>query len=183
MCNEHEYEVVEKQFYAYTSRSGEPSKVLVTDTDFDKRIYVEHISTGEKEWIKGGYVFYTKEDCLEASLCFAGITDYSGCPSCIDPRKNLLSNKNYALWKKYRRKTKKKNIYFVITDDETKNFKFFNKALMYFSENLENYCGVFNDRGDIISYEKESDTLFMNSTRIKSRHVGKSDTYKQWRKC
>ncbi len=105
----HKYQVVEKfpELFFICDRDGTVKKGKVEGCDFDKSIYFSE----PDECHKWSYCFHTHQDA-QAYL------DTGDNKNCVNPWKTFLSNKNYAMWRKERRKQPKKNFYRVAVDDE-----------------------------------------------------------------
>lgn len=193
----HQYEIISKKPTAFFWHpEGEIIKVTVIDCDFDK--YVTMVDgKGNEYYYKWGYVFNTQE-AAEESRDFDYVNWAKSLPDCIDVWKVLLSNKDYAMFKK----TKRKNLlseteWFVAEGDESyytsTKFKTFKKALAYFGRLDEetttfaalgenNNVGNLSEIEDGFVWSLPKNRYDKSSRVIKSSHIGKEKTYKQWRK-
>ncbi len=201
-CSHFEYEIVSKQPTAFFWHpEGDIIKVKITHCDFDK--YVTMVDEeGNEHHYKWGYVFNTHEDAVLAKDCreeFHLCTRWlKESPNSINPWKLLLSNKNYAKFKKIQRKNKlSETEWFVAVGDESyctaTKFKTFKKALTYFGR-LGGKTATFaalgehSNVGTLCEFEDDvvwilpKDKYSKSPRVIKSRHIGKAKTYKQWRK-
>ncbi|AUR94246.1 hypothetical protein NVP1193O_115 [Vibrio phage 1.193.O._10N.286.52.C6] len=211
MKNHHyDYEIVSKTPVAYFYHwEGEIRKVRIIDCDFDKRVTMFCLDTGETFDYKWGYVYNTFEEATKAKHYHEDFLDIdsgkwlAGCPDCINPWKLLLSNKDYAQYKKIKRKLElAQNKWYVAVDDEayynSKHFKTQKAALSYFrkldSKTIEYAAlGEDNIHGNLLEFEDDEIWWIPDGTHgkfgkgkdrrtLKSRHFGKNSTYKQWRK-
>lgn len=184
-------------------------KVRIVGCDFDKRVDMVCVETGEEFEYKWGYVYNTHRDAvLNRDFDYDTYAEGSvplNTPSCINPWKMLLSNKDYALYTKVKRKqANSANEWFVATDDDSystsKKFSSFKKAGRYFDqlkhEDFEfiglgenNYldCNLLewdrdNDQLWTIDHGKKKNHHGAKYRMIKSRYLGKNPTYKEWRK-
>lgn len=205
--NYRNYEIVSKQPIVYFWHpEGAIKKVRVVDCDFDKRVTMVCVDTGEGYYYKWGYVYDTYEDVVanqnfDYEAWSEGLLELDT-PACIDPWKLLLSNKNYAKYKKLKRKERSSATqWYVSVDNESyynsKHFKTQKAALKYFGsldETMIEFALLGEWNTGLRLLEFENDTLwilehdhefspksFKNRT-LKSRHVGKEETYKDWRK-
>ncbi len=202
----YKYEIVSKQPTAYFYHwEGELKKVHVVNCDFDKYVDMVCVDTGEEFSYKWGYVYNTEKEATLAKKYHEEYLemDYTECPDCIDPWKLLLSNKNYSLYKKTKRKEElAQNKWFVAVDEDSyytsKHFRNQKAALDCFrklDDTVIKYAalGEHNCLGNLL--ELEDDELWWvpegsyghhrkgkNTRTLKSRHFGKNKTYKQWRK-
>jgi len=189
MNNYYKYEIVSKQPIAYVhSNNGKVCKVKIIGCDFDKRVTLQ-FEDGNTEEYKWGYVYKTYEGA-KAHVDFdykdCNWEDYSKLPQCINPWKMLLSNKTYSLYKKSRIKDNKETGYYIYNTTR-KEYKTIKEALKVFGS-LDEYESALlgsNKHGHL--FEIEDNCLVEYEIRkgrfpIKSRHIGKRSTYKQWRK-
>ncbi|CAH9013701.1 conserved hypothetical protein [Vibrio phage 277E43-1] len=205
----YQYEIVSKQPIAYFFHwKGGVRKVKITDCDFNKHVEMVCQDTGEEFSYKWGYVYNTEEDAVLAEKyhtvydsmdCTQWLRE---CPNCIDPWKLLLSNKNYSLYKKTKRKEQlAQNKWFVAVDEDSyytsKKFRTQKAALNYFRtlDNTISYAslGEHNVLGNLLEFE-DNELWWVpkgsyghhgkgkDKRTLKSRHFGKNETYKQWRK-
>ena len=202
------YEIVSKNPIAYFWHwEGEIKKVRIVGCDFDKRVEMVCEDTGEEFEYKWGYVYNTREDAV-ANRDFDTDSWINGdielnTPSCINPWKMLLSNKDYALYTKVKRKQyHSANEWFVAVNDESystsKKFKTFKQAARYF-DNLDHETYEFIGLGEnnyldcnllewqdnqiwTIDHGRKKNFNGAKYRMIKSRYLGKNPTYKEWRK-
>lgn len=206
----YKYEIVSKQPIAYFYHwEGELKKVRIVDCDFNKYISMVCIETGEKFNYKWGHVYDTKDKATLAKKYHEDYLDMDcsqwvrECPSCINPWKMLLSNKNYALYKKTKRKEDLSQIeWFVAVNNDSystsKHFRNQKAALRYFSKldtKTLHYAALGENKvlGNLLEFEDDEIWWIpegsygnfgkgKNKRTLKSRHFGKNETYKQWRK-
>lgn len=197
-----QYEIVSKKPTAYfVSPKGEILEVVVTNSDFDKYATFT-LPNGEEDSYKWAYVYNTLEDAeLAKKYYIDGTVD--DCPYGINPWKMLLSNKNYHLYCKTKRKQyHSTNEWFVAVNNDSystsKKFRTFKKAGKYFDqlnhEELEfaalgenNYldCNILeweNNQLWTINHGRKKNHKGAKMRTIKSRYLGKNETYKEWRK-
>ena len=199
--NYHDYEIVSKNPQVYFwSPTGEIKKVIIIDCDFNKRVTFTY-EDGAVDNYKWGYVYNTFEEAILAKHYHEGLYEMDchqwleECPDCIDVWKLLLSNKNYAQYKKSKRKEdNNKTSWFVTINDQSyfdsTKFKTLKSALDYFrkldQDDLEFVqLGEYNSNMYLLTFE--DDTLYYEDDKrlgyvLKSRHYGKEPNYKQWRK-
>lgn len=200
MKNPYDYCIVEKNPTVYFHHwDGEILKVKIIACDFDKRV-VMLTDSGEEIEYKWGYVYNTYADALAAkNYDWENDTPETVHPNCINVYKLLLSNKNYNLFKKLRRKedSKQTDWYVGRLDDSyttSKKFKRLKEALRYFKEEYYKHKDFFiaerNTFLDFVEWEegvlwlgREPSHKYKKFYRVaKSRHLGKEKTYKCWRK-
>ena len=202
--NYRNYEIVSKNPVAYFMHwDGYVKKVTIIGCDFDKRVTFTY-EDGTTENYKWGYLYNTEQDAMDAVV---GYQDYLSndswdldVPDCINPWKLLISSKDYSMYKKLKRKEDNScTSWYVSVNDQnyydSKHFTRLSDALNYFGnldeKTIDNaVLGEHNtDIGNLI--EMENDTVFViephkfhgkKGRMLKSRHLGKADTYKQWRK-
>ena len=108
----YEYEIIEeyKHFQAWCfDVNGEPVKVKVVGSDFDKYLHCEVDGEKRDYFTKWYSCFKTKEHLLTyKESVLTGTDDYHH--TSVNPWKDLLSNKNYARYKKEQRKCKTGNL-------------------------------------------------------------------------
>lgn len=208
--NHWKYEIVSKNPIAYLWHwEGDIKKVRIVNCDFDKRVDMVCEDTGEEFSYKWGYVYNTYEDAaLNRDFDYDAYVEGNislETPDCIDPWKMLLSNKDYASYKKVKRKQyHSANEWFVATDDDSystsKKFPSFKKAGRYFDQ-LKHEDFEFIGLGEnnyldcnLLEWDRDNDQLWTidhgrkknhNGAKyrmIKSRYLGKNPTYKEWRK-
>lgn len=187
----YKYEIVSKNPTVYVhSNDDKVCKVKILDCDFNKMVRLQ-FEDGNIEWYKWGYVYKTYSDAKQHVdfnyRCFT-FEELDKLPRCINPWKMLLSNKNYSLCKKFKIKENKETGYYIYNPTR-KEYKTLKEALKVFRDFDE-----YNDEGAIFGsnryghlFEVEEDGLIEYELRkgrcpIKSRHIGKCTTYKQWRK-
>jgi len=182
---------------------GRIEKVKIIDCDFNK--YVTFLyGDGTEEHYKWGYVFETYDIAQQALDAYNyvnsneekdNVWDYyiNKYPDCINPYKLLMSNKNYARFNKFKRKQEKMMTQWYVAIDDgsyytSTKFKTMREALMYFGKLddsvIEYACmGEQNTNLTLITFEDNQLWLEDNDKyNLKSRHIGKESTYKEWRK-
>lgn len=196
------YEIVSKNPVVYFfSPCGDIKEATIIDCDFDKYVTFTY-PDGQEDSYKWGYVFKSHSDTELAKKYYTedGV-DY--CPNCINPWKMLLNNKNYNMYKKLKRKQREaKTEWFVAVGDDSystsKKFKTLIKSLNYLEtldekehdfialgENNNQSCNLIEvEDGVLYTIDQGRKRNFYKNKyyTIKSRHVGKVKTYKQWRK-
>ena len=195
------YEVVSKNPKVYFIIDDKITDGKVIDCDFDKRVWVESKDVANF-YLKWCYVYTSYEDAfLHLNFDWEN-GDYEKLPRCLNPWQELLSNKDYSNLIKFRRKEKiAQTSWYVAVDDEnyfnSKHFKTQKKALEYFS-NLDEYKIKYACLGEentnqilaefenyevwIIEHESKLNFKGCKNRTLKSRHLGKTLTYKDWRK-
>lgn len=202
LCGNDKYEVVSKTAKAFFWHpSGEIKEVTIIDCDFDKRVEFLY-EDGNKDDYKWGYLYDTEELASQAMNYELNYIDWESnlpAPNCIDPWRLLLSKKNYTQWLKKKRKDKAKETKWFVHISEMyqgdytmvcHTFKTFKKALKCFSMINENIvksaflsdkdCNELAELDDKQVYVVENDNPKVRM--LKSFHVGKCSTYKDWRK-
>lgn len=161
-------------------------KAVITGCDFDKRVDMI-TEDGEEINYKWGYVYKTYDDAKQ-NVDFDyenSFEDLCNLPECINPRKMLLSNKDYSMYKKCKRKEDKETGYYVYAGEVRHTFKTLKRALLFFQDLKDDGLLGSEKHGHLL--ELEDGCLVTYESRkgrfpIKSRYLGKLNTYKQWRK-
>lgn len=195
------YEVVSKNPLVYFVLSEEIVEGKIINCDFDKRVTVESIE-GEEYFLKWCYVYNSYEEAIQHLNFDWDNGDYESLPECLNPWKLLLSNKDYSNFKKAKRKGRvSQTSWYVAVNDESyfnaKKFKTQKKALSYFNnldkceikyaclgeENTNQILAEFEDNEVwVIDYESKVNFKGFKNRSLKSRHLGKTLTYNDWRK-
>lgn len=191
MSNYQKYEIVahNPKAWFWCPKTNKPVEVTLLDCDFDKRVTME-TSTGETINYKWGYVYDTESDCQKAIEYDWELDDYSDHPDCINPWKLMLSRKNYAMFKKMKRKENNKDGYRLwVNDLPSEEVKSLSKSLRKLksinADTIDSVSLVSERDGLLFEFKNEEFTFYLTrdgKDRIKSRHIGKMETYKQLRK-
>ena len=195
----HKYEIVSKNPIVYLWHHSEGIiECTITGCDFDKRVFLMDNQSGDNFDYKWCHVYNTYEDALtHLEYEYKEGGDYVLLPNCINVWKILLSNKDYSLYKKSKRKSEASTTdWYVSTDNQNyydaKHFTTLKAALNHFGkidETKVEYAvlGEQNTQlGSVIELEKG--VVYTGGFKggigrvLNSSHLGREHTYKQWRK-
>lgn len=202
MSKKFKFEIVDKRPFVFLSTDDlKVEKVQVIDCDFNKYCKIIR-ANGDIDSTKWCYLFKSQADTEEYNDSVKRIEGSS--VNCINVYKMLLSNKNYALWKKANVKEDREKPCFTVTIgsetpyDAKIRVKTLKKALYHFAYNYFN-----NPEGNSVSLHSQKDGCLLctsddilqlstfesrprKATRhtigIKSRHTFKNNGLRELRK-
>ena len=196
----HKYEIVSKNPMVYVWHHSEGViECTITGCDFNKHVSLLDNKTGENFSYKWGYVYNTYEDAVANSeyIYKEDCDMYKLLPDCINVWKLLLSNKDYSLYNKWKRKSESSATEWYVATGmqnyyDSKHFTTLKAALKYFSlldENVEEWADLGEQNTQIGSViELEKGVVYTGGSKgrkgrmLSSFHLGRVQTYKQWRK-